>query len=121
MEGDFTTLPQIMSGVEEFCDKNEIDPRSAYSIQLSIEELCVNIIRFGFKEDKNHSIYIKLAKYDGEIFLRIRDDARDYNPFEDEGEDGDGMDYIGVELIKSRAKSFIYQRRLVFNNLLIIL
>ncbi len=123
LDKDFQRLPEIMDEIEAFCDENEIPPGTAYSIQLTIEELTANIIRFGFQDNKDHFVAIKVAKYDEDIYVRIRDDAHEYDPFSHAVKDGDepDMDMLGVEMIRKKAKSFVYQRRLVFNNLLIIL
>jgi len=121
MENDFSRLGEMMEAVEAFCVEKQIEKRNAYAIQLTIEELCSNIVRFGFEDGKPHALHVKLAVYDGDIFVRIRDDARGYNPFEKSDARGDEVDSMAVELIRARAKSFLYQRRLVFNNLLIVL
>ena len=123
MENDYSELPQIIENVERFCRENGINTRLAYSIQLTIEELSTNIIHFGFNDNKPHALDIKLAKYGEEIFVRIRDNAGSYNPFDHKGAEGDAnaMDYVGVELIRAKAKDFQYQRRLIYNNLLIVL
>lgn len=121
MENDFSRLGEMMEAVEAFCAEKQIDKRSAYAIQLTIEELCSNIVRFGFEDGKPHALHVKLAVYDGDIFVRIRDDARGYNPFEKADARGDEVDSMALEMIRARAKSFLYQRRLVFNNLLIVL
>ncbi len=125
LDGDFRRLPEIVAAVESFCDEQDIDPATAYSIQLTIEELAGNIIQFGFRDEKDHFIAFKVAKFDDDVYVRIRDDASQYDPFaraESAGDELDlDMDMMGVMLIRKKAKSFIYQRRLVFNNLLIIL
>ncbi len=125
MQDDYSGLPAIIENVERFCEENGIGGRLAYSIQLTIEELSTNIIRFGFNDGRSHALDIKLAKYDENIFVRIRDDAHSYNPFDREGRkegaEEDAMDYVGVELIRAKAKDFQYQRCLIYNNLLIVL
>lgn len=119
LDGQFHRLPEIVQAVEDFCEQQDIPPATAYSIHLTIEELGSNIIRYGFQDQKPHYIAFKVARYGEEICVRIRDDATSYDPFDSQR--GDELDSLGVELVRRRAKRFIYQRRLIFNNLLIIL
>lgn len=126
LDKDFKLLPKVVEDIEIFCEENEISPDKAYYINLTIEELASNIIQFGFNDNKPHYISIKVVVYEEDVYIRLRDDAVDYNPFERDNKspnslDDMDMDFIGVTLIRQKAKSFIYQRKLVFNNLLIIL
>jgi len=124
LDRDFERLPEICDAISQFCEEQEVNPKTAYYINLTIEELTANIVEHGFKDNKQHFIAIKVAKYDENVFIRIRDDATGYNPFDEknkeENEDYE-MDFMGVELVKNVASQFNYQRKLIFNNLLIIL
>jgi len=51
----------------------------------------------------------------------MRDDSTSYNPFEESDEPDEELDYLGVSIVRKKAKAFAYNRTLVFNNLLIIL
>lgn len=113
-------LPVIVQSIEDFCERHGISSQKAYCINLTVEELAANIIQFGFTDRRAHYISIKLTHYRGETSVRLRDDATGYNPFE-KGEGNDGLDFLGVEMIRKIAKSFYYRRSLIFNNLLIIL
>jgi hypothetical protein len=107
--------------IEAFCERLDIDSRNAYFINLTIEELATNIINFGFSDGKPHYIHIKIALFEEDIYIRLRDDSTSYNPFEEPEKPDEGLDYLGVSIVRKKAKSFAYNRTLVFNNLLIIL
>jgi anti-sigma regulatory factor (Ser/Thr protein kinase) len=92
-----------------------------YYINLTIEELASNIISFGFNDGKLHYICIKIVLIEKDIYIRMRDDSISYNPFEELKDLDNEMDYLGVSIIRAKAKSFAYNRTLAFNNLLIIL
>ena len=121
LSSDITELPRWVEEIEAFCERLEIDAKDAYFINLTIEELAANIINFGFNDGKPHYINIKIALFDEDIYIRMRDDSTSYNPFEESDEPDEALDYLGVSIVRKKAKAFAYNRTLVFNNLLIIL
>lgn len=121
LSADIKELATCVEEIEAFCERLEIDQKNAYFINLTIEELAANIITFGFNDGKSHYINIKIALFEEDIYIRLRDDSTSYNPFEESEKPDEALDYLGVSIVRKKAKSFAYNRTLVFNNLLIIL
>lgn len=121
LSSDIKQLETCVEEIEIFCERLEIDQKNAYFINLTIEELAANIINFGFNDGKPHYINIKIALFEEDIYIRLRDDSTSYNPFEESEKPDEELDYLGVSIVRKKAKSFAYNRTLVFNNLLIIL
>ncbi|MDD3306977.1 MAG: MATE family efflux transporter [Acetobacterium sp.] len=121
LSSDIKELEKCVVEIEAFCERLDIDSKNAYFINLTIEELAANIINFGFNDGKPHYIHIKIALFDEDIYIRLRDDSTSYNPFEESEKPDEELDYLGVSIVRKKAKSFAYNRTLVFNNLLIIL
>jgi|GEM_PF-1105805 len=121
LSSDLTQLESCVAEIEEFCERQRIDSSNAYFINLTIEELAANIINFGFNDGKPHYINIKIVLFDEDIYIRMRDDSTTYNPFEESGKSDEALDYLGVSIVRKKAKAFAYNRTLVYNNLLIIL
>ena len=61
---------------------------------------------------------IELLEKDGDYILRIRDNVSLYNPFES---DGDEIDAGVLKLIQKKTKYCDYQRKMIFNNLYLII
>jgi Na+-driven multidrug efflux pump/anti-sigma regulatory factor (Ser/Thr protein kinase) len=121
LSSDIKELEKCVEEIEAFCERLDIDSKNAYFINLTIEELAANIINFGFNDGKPHYIHIKIALFEEDIYIRLRDDSTSYNPFEESEKPDEALDYLGVSIVRKKAKSFAYNRTLVFNNLLIIL
>jgi putative MATE family efflux protein len=121
LSSDIRQLQDCVEEIEAFCERLHLDKKSAYFINLTIEELAANIITFGFNDGKDHYIHIKVAQIEEDIYIRLRDDSTSYNPFEESQKPDEELDYLGVSIVRAKAKSFSYNRTLVFNNLLIIL
>lgn len=110
---------QISQDIEVLCDQWNIGMKQALFINFVCEELLLNIIKFGLKDEKKTSyVSIKLIENDGEYILRIRDNVNCYNPFESEG---DEIDNGVLNLIKTKAKDYDYQRKMIFNYLYMVI
>ena len=113
------SMERISADLEALCDAWEIGMKQAFFINFICEELLLNIIKFGQKDaKKEYYIDIKLMERDGDYVLRIRDNVRQYNPFESSG---DEIDAGVLKLIQKKSKFCDYQRKMVFNYLYVIL
>lgn len=106
-----------------FCEKWEASPRQTYYVTMTIEELCVVILRDGGGDDVCIEITL-VAGQQGEFVLHIRDTAKYFDPFALEtgrvSQEGSfDMDAMGVRVVKSKAKDFFYRRYGGFNSLVV--
>ena len=114
------SINEIADDLERICDEWEIPYKKAFFIHLMVEELILNIIKFGLKDTvRQRVIAIKLMENGDEIILRIRDNVHSYNPFESGG--GDEIDNAVIQLITKKTAYCNYQRKLIFNYLYLIL
>ncbi len=112
------SIAQVSADLGQLCEDWEISPKQAFFINLIVEELILNIIKFGLKETgKEHYIAVKLLDNGGEYILRIRDNVSTYNPFDSSG---DEIDRAAIKMITTKTKYYDYQRKLIFNYLYLI-
>lgn len=116
---DIKSMEHISEDLQSLCEDWKIDTRRSFFINLIVEELLLNINKFGLKnQGKERYIAVKILDNDGEYMLRIRDNVNIYNPFDSSG---DAIDDAVLKLISQKAKYCNYQRKLVFNYLYIII
>lgn len=125
IEGRNENLGKVIEEIGAFCETWEADGRQQYYVAMTVEEICILIIRKAFGTQEEVSIQITLvALPDAEFELHIRDNARIFDPFSmetnkvNEGEDYD-MDAMGVLVIKEKAKHFFYRQYQGFNSLIV--
>ena len=116
-------MTMVTGEAEAFCEKWEASPRQIYFVTMTIEELCLVILRDGGGDDVCIEITL-VAGEQGEFILHIRDTARYFDPFALETgrvsrDGGFDMDAMGVRVIKSKAKEFFYRRYGGFNSLVV--
>ena len=72
-------LATIAERVDEFCGQNEIPATIAYQVNLSLDELLTNTISYGYADDARHEIRVDLRVREGQLEIRIEDDARQFD------------------------------------------
>jgi anti-sigma regulatory factor (Ser/Thr protein kinase) len=109
---------QVSMRVVEFCEKRGVDRRRSFLSGLCMEEMAGNIVSHGFtKDQKKHSVDIRVIHKGDDVILRIRDNCRAFNPSEharlmDPGEMGKN---VGIRLVYGMARSVSYQNLLGMN------
>lgn len=72
----------ISEQVWAFCKKHGIGEKRSYYSSLCTEELAGNIVSHGFKDQKAHSIDIRVSYINEEIVICFKDDGIPFNPEE---------------------------------------
>ncbi len=112
-------MESIAGDICSVCEEWEISPKNSFFLNLVVEELILNIMRLGMKDDrKNKYVAIKILENGNEYAVRVRDNVNSYNPFES---DGDEIDNAVINMIKLKTKYYSYQRKLVFNYLYFVI
>ena len=108
--------------IHEFCLKHTDNKEKVGKLALCIEEIVGNIVKYGFKDRKQHSIDIRIIVQEDDILLRIRDDGVSFNPiqYDDENQNAIG-ETIGIRLIRKSAKEMNYHAAIGLNNLTILI
>ncbi|MBE6019975.1 MAG: hypothetical protein E7230_06600 [Clostridiales bacterium] len=74
---------EVAEKIQAFCLGREIDQKRSYYAALAAEEMVVNIVEHGFhKDDKPHSVDVRLVHKDDKVILRIKDDCVPFDPKE---------------------------------------
>lgn len=112
----------ISERVVKFCQNKGLDHRKCTIAGLCVEEMAGNIVSHGFsKDNKKHSVDIRLAYKNGEIVLRMRDDCTAFDPKSrmEQFTPEDPVKNAGIRLIGKMATDMDYQNNLGLNILTI--
>lgn len=103
-----------------FCVENGYDPQNAYYVGLAVEELGRNIFEHGADDGKQHFVDLKIIVHDDGIFLRLRDNCRQFNPREraDMITD-DPKKNIGIRIVSQISRAMDYNNLFNMNQLTI--
>jgi len=101
--------------IESFCGLHVIPAALLYTIQLIVEELVTNTIKYGKCADGNEIIKIEIIIDENSTTLIIADNTEAFNPLEAEEPDIDlsveerEIGGLGLVLVKQKARSLSYE------------
>lgn len=104
IKNEMSELKELYASVAEFLEAHSTPYRSGYTVNLALEELVVNVIRYAYMDFDEHFINIDLSLVDQQLVLVIEDDGRPFDPREgdrqlDYTEDPDDADVGGLGLV----------------------
>ena len=109
---------KVAERVQRFCGERGIPKKSAYLSGLAMEEMAGNVVAHGFtKDQKPHTVDLRVAHKDHDVILRIKDDCVPFDPHErmDIAASDDPVKNIGIRLVFRTAKDVQYQNILGLN------
>lgn len=71
---------KIEKWIAEFAQQSNLSQRDTFSLDLVLNEALINIISYGYDDDEEHTILIKINHLPSEIDIEIIDDALPFNP-----------------------------------------
>ena len=115
----FTCPKGKVNAYKKILRKKGASKKQTMMLALFVEELCNNIIKFGFTDKKKHSIDVRAIKLDDGWKLRIRDDCKRFDPTEwiKIHESDDPTQNIGIRMVCGMAKNVSYLSTMELNNI----
>ncbi len=112
-------LDRIAAELGRFAEDNELPMRSAMHLDMSVEEIVSNVIKYGFTADDVHEDAIQIAlSLDGDrLAIRIADCGRPFDPLTDAPEpdidagiEDRAIGGLGVHIVKTVMAETRYTR-----------
>ena len=115
VKGDLSELNKIRFFIRKNVRLSEISEKEFYIIELSLLEICINIIRYAYPRKKG-SIYLKTWQEKRKFYFEIKDDGIPFNPAKVKKPDIEEImnsrkkGGLGVYLTKKLMDGFSYKR-----------
>jgi anti-sigma regulatory factor (Ser/Thr protein kinase) len=116
-ENDDAELRPLSEWFRGFARGNGIAEGRALDIELCLNELVANVIRYAYEDRGTHEIRIALERDGGEIRATIEDDGRPFNPLEKGPPatllslEAAGVGGWGIPIVRAFADGVSYERR----------
>ena len=117
---DMDTAISASEQIAAFCIEKGLRNRLAMLVSLCVEEIVVNIIKYGFgSDDKPHNADVRLVIDESKCIIRIRDNCTGFDPTDHVKlqQSDDPAKHIGIRLVMSLANDVNYINSLGLNNL----
>ena len=77
-----TSLPPLTTAVNRFLDQHTVPPEAIFRVNLAIEEIVTNIIKYGYDDKDPHTITVNLTLFPEKIRLQLKDDGHPFDPLQ---------------------------------------
>ena len=116
IESDFAELKRLMDAATQFLEGQGVDAQAIFRINLTLEEIVTNIIKFGHGDQTAHRIDIAVNVSPDNVEAVIIDEGHEFNPVLHEREAPSEIlterttGGLGIFLIKKLLGSMKYRR-----------
>ena len=80
MTNNLQDLTRVVSEAEIFMQSHSLAPKVVYSVNLVIEEMLTNIIKYAFDDRAAHEIELMMTIKDSGVIVRCEDSGREFDP-----------------------------------------
>ena len=113
---DRSEVERLSRLVETFGEVEGLPPDSIFNVNLGLDEVITNIIRYAHDDGRQHPIVVRLAHEPGVLTAEVEDDGRAFNPLEapipdlNASIDERPIGGLGIHLVRSMMNSVEYRR-----------
>jgi len=116
LKSKLSELDTLCQHLERFGQSLGLSKKCIFEANLALDELFTNIISYGFKDNKEHTIEITISHKNNKLIFNIEDDGLPFNPTEVDIPDLEctieecKIGGLGIHLAKNLMDEVCYQR-----------
>ncbi len=77
---DMQELTYVLQVVNVFLEPRALPSKLVYAVNLILEEILINIIKYGYDDGETHEIKVQIEVEQEEVAITVIDDGREFNP-----------------------------------------
>lgn len=111
---ELSVLTQML---QVFLRPYRLHSRTLYALELSLEEIFVNIVSYAYEDDQPHAIHFNVKVDEDMIAMKFSDDGRPFNPLSVKKPDPKipqmerAMGGLGINFVRQMRDMMEYQRQ----------
>ena len=82
LRNDLAELQRLNQLVTEFAEHHGLPSELVFRVTLVLEEIITNVISYGYEDEMEHEISVRLSWEDPDMKIEVEDDGRPFNPLE---------------------------------------
>jgi phosphoserine phosphatase RsbU/P len=82
LSNKLSELDRFSQTLLEFGQRHGLASKIIHDLNLALEEILTNIISYGYTDERDHEITVRLSAQLGEVCVEIEDDGQPFNPLE---------------------------------------
>ncbi|RPJ85688.1 MAG: ATP-binding protein [Acidobacteria bacterium] len=106
----------LARGAAAFLESHKVGPDATFAVDLALEEIVSNVIKYGYKDGESDLICVRLEVGPDQIRLEVEDNGPRFNPLElaepdlDKPVDQRPIGGLGVFLVRKTVDRMEYER-----------
>ncbi len=116
LKNSLKALTHLMADVNAFLKPHTLTAKVVNAVDLVLEEVLLNIIKYGYEDGAEHTIAVHLQVNSDDVAIRVEDDGRAFNPLTVPRQDRSKPamerieDGLGIHLVRNIMRSMSYRR-----------
>jgi serine/threonine-protein kinase RsbW len=116
LSNHLSELKKMSEAVSAWCRGNNISSAAEFHVNLALDEIISNVIRYGWKDSGEHQFSVRLSLLNDEVTVEVEDDATPFNPLEapvpdlNQPLDERPVGGLGIHLVRQVMDGLEYQR-----------
>ena len=116
IKNDINEISRVCNVIKDFCDTNRIPSDKYHDIVLILDEMLTNVISYAYKDGKEHTFTLDIAKNGDCVCVEVVDGGVPFNPLLQKDPDIESelcdrkIGGLGIFLSKQLADDMKYQR-----------
>lgn len=116
LPNDIGKLMQLAAEIRQLKEYGDLSPKTQYVLDLALEEMATNIIKYGYDEPGTRTIEISVGFNQKDLRLVLSDDGHEFNPLEAQAPAEAGIEErdiggMGIYLTRNLVRSIEYERK----------
>lgn len=126
LPSSLASLSRLHDTVVQFCQRHAIHADTEFKIDLALDEVFTNIVRYGYDDPQAHEIVVRFKGGRDSVRISVEDDGRPFNPLLAPEVDVNAAlserraGGLGIHLVRRLLDQVRYQRRPAGNRLILI-
>jgi len=80
LRNDLSEIRTLHAAVNEFGEQHGLSEEVVFDVRLALEEIITNVIRYGYDDEEEHRITVRLGVGGDELTVEELDDGISFNP-----------------------------------------
>ncbi len=108
-------LDRLRKVIAQFGHRQGLPDNVLNSVELALEEIVTNVISYGYDDQDEHSITVRLAFQEGMVLAEVEDDGRPFNPLDapepklDQPVEDRPIGGLGIHLVRNLMDALDYR------------
>jgi anti-sigma regulatory factor (Ser/Thr protein kinase) len=109
-------IEKVTQLVESFGDEHTLPRQLVFNFTLALDEVLTNVINYGYADEGEHPIVVRLACDGREVSAEVQDEGRPFNPLEAKPPDIEAsledrpIGGLGVYIVRTLMDALDYRR-----------